>query len=363
MLKKEDMGKVQTINHCLKAEICPLPPLAAHLPWGEELDKILSLTSGGKLDDLLNPVLFAPILDLTARPSKKIRGQLVEVTYQLVTPIHLRSRATLASCWVCGHIVELIHAGSLVIDDIQDGSLVRRGRPALHRQYGLPVALNAGNWLYFWPLQLLGDLNLPAEKELALYRAYQRTLLRAHFGQALDVGLRMDRLDQECVRAACYASMELKTGALIALASVMGAVLGGACEKAVAALEQFGHAFGVALQMFDDLGNLSSRRDPGKRFEDLLLRRPSWVWACAAEGLTTKNYEQFMSVVYRLPDAGPLEHWLAKNDLASQARSRAEEHLAGSYEELERHLGAKSIEPLALRRLRALGERIAEAYD
>ena len=358
------MGKVQTINHRLEAEIWPLPPPpAAHLPWGEELDKILSLTSSARLDDLLNPVLFAPIRDLTARPSKKIRGQLVEITYQLVTPIRLRSRAALANCWVCGHIVELIHAGSLVVDDIQDGSFVRRGRPALHRQYGLPVALNAGNWLYFWPLQLLGGLNLPADKELALYRAYQRTLLRAHFGQALDVGVRMDALDRECIRAACYASMELKTGALIALASVMGAVLGSACDKAITALEQFGHAFGVALQMFDDLGNLSSRRDPGKRFEDLLLRRPSWVWACAAESPSKKTYEQFISAVHRLPDAGPLEHWLAENDLASQARSRAHEHLARSYEQLELRLGSKNIEPIAFRRLRALGERVAEAYD
>ena len=357
------MGRVQTINDRLEAEFWPLPRPGAQLPDREELSKILSLRSGGSLDDLLNPVLFAPIRDLMARPSKKIRGQLVEITYELVTPMRLRSPAARANCRVCAQIVELVHAGSLVIDDIQDGSVVRRGRPALHCQYGLPVALNAGNWLYFWPLQLLGDLNLPAEKELALYRAYQRTLLRAHFGQALDVGLRMDALDQEYVRAACYASMELKTGALIALALVMGAVLGGACDKAVAALEQFGHAFGVALQMFDDLGNLSSRRDPGKRFEDLLLRRPSWVWACAAEGLTTKSYEQFMSAVHRLPDAGPLEHWLAKSDLALHARSRAEEHLARSYEQLERHLGSKSIEPMAFRRLRALGERVAEAYD
>ena len=357
------MGKVQTINDRLEAEIWPLPRPGAQLPDREELSKILSLRSGGRLDDLLNPVLFAPIRDLTARPSKKIRGQLVEITYELVTPIRLRSPAARANCRVCAQIVELVHAGSLVIDDIQDGSVVRRGRPALHRQYGLPVALNAGNWLYFWPLQLLSGLNLPAEKELALYRAYHRTLLRAHFGQALDVGLRMDALDQDRVRDTCYASMELKTGALIALASVMGAVLGGACEKAVTALEEFGHAFGVALQMFDDLGNLSSRQDPGKRFEDLLLRRPSWAWACAAESLTKKSYEQFMAAVQRLPDAGPFEQWLAKNDLASQARSRAQEHLARSYEQLRLNLEPKNIEPIAFRRLRALGEKVAEAYD
>jgi geranylgeranyl pyrophosphate synthase len=357
------MGKVQTIDDRLETEILPLPRPDAHLPRAEGLREILSLKAGRAVNDLLNPVLFAPIRDLTDRPSKKIRGQLVEISYQLVTPMRFRSAAVQANCWLCAQIVELVHAGSLVVDDIQDGSVLRRGQPALHRKYGLPVALNAGNWLYFWPLQLLRNLDLPVEKELVLYRAYHRTLLRAHFGQALDVGVHMDTLAQHRVLDVCYASMELKTGALIALASVMGGVLGGASEKAIAALEEFGQAFGVALQMFDDLGNLSGRQDPGKRFEDLGLRRPSWVWACAAEGSTKNNYEQFIAVVKRLPETGPLEQWLAKSDLGSQARSQAQEHLARSYEQLRLNLGSKNIEPIAFQGLRALGERVAEAYD
>jgi hypothetical protein len=52
-------------------------------------------------------------------------------------------------------VVEFIHAGSLVVEDIEDGSRIRRGRVALHVRYGMPVALNAGNWLYFWPFELL----------------------------------------------------------------------------------------------------------------------------------------------------------------------------------------------------------------
>jgi geranylgeranyl pyrophosphate synthase len=297
------------------------------------------------------------------RPSKKIRGQLVEIGYQLVTRVGLRSAAARANCSVCAQVVELVHAGSLVVDDIQDGSVVRRGKPALHRQYGLPVALNAGNWLYFWPLQLIADLRLPPEKELLLYRAYHRTLLRAHFGQALDVGLRVDALDQDCVLDACYASMELKTGALIALGLVMGGILGAAPEKSLAALEDFGHAFGVALQMFDDLGNLHARQDPGKRFEDLILRRPSWVWACAAESSSKKDYEQFVAAVQRLPEASALEEWLAISNLALQARLRAQEHLAHSYEQLKLNLGRSHVDPIALQRLRVLGQQLAEAYE
>ncbi len=48
-------------------------------------------------------------------------------------------------------VVELLHAGSLVVDDIEDGSDERRGAPALHHLVGTPLALNTGNWLSSGP--------------------------------------------------------------------------------------------------------------------------------------------------------------------------------------------------------------------
>src|SRR5882724_12857381 len=120
-------------------------------------------------------------------------------------------------------VVELIHAGSLVVDDIEDGSTIRRGKPALHIRYGLSTALNAGNWLYFWPFQLIRALELPNRTALSVYECYHRTLLRAHFGQAMDLGSRVDRLLQTRVPEVCLATMELKTGALMGFAMMLGA--------------------------------------------------------------------------------------------------------------------------------------------
>ena len=45
--------------------------------------------------------------------------------------------------------VEMLHACSLVIDDFEDDSLIRRVQPALHRVIGPARAVNAGNWMYF----------------------------------------------------------------------------------------------------------------------------------------------------------------------------------------------------------------------
>src|SRR5215813_1995113 len=120
--------------------------------------------------------------------------------------------------------------GSLVVDDIEDGSMIRRGKPALHIRYGLPTALNAGNWLYFWPFQLIKALELPNRTALSVYEDYHRTLLRAHVGQAMDLGSGVDRLPQSRVPEVCLATMELKTGALMGFAMVLGAALESRCR-------------------------------------------------------------------------------------------------------------------------------------
>lgn len=52
--------------------------------------------------------------------------------------------------WIepCSYFCELIHNGTLVVDDIEDNSELRRGQPCLHKKYGIDVAINAGNGLF-----------------------------------------------------------------------------------------------------------------------------------------------------------------------------------------------------------------------
>ncbi len=114
------------------------------------------------------------------------------------------------------------------------------------------------------------------------YDRCHRTLLRAHFGQALDLGAKVDTLNQATVAEVCMSSMRLKTGALMGFAALLGGAIAQAPEKLLIVLDDFGRDLGVALQMFDDIGNVIGKCEPSKRFEDLILSRPSWVWATAA---------------------------------------------------------------------------------
>jgi len=290
----------------------------------------------------ISRALCDPIADLLTRPSKGFRGKLVEWGYHLSDHGGEKSSASLESdlkrLEICSQVLEQLHAASLVVDDIEDESLVRRGEPALHRKYGLPIALNAGNWLYFWPWWRVREVtSSDPQLELEIYRLCHEVLIRAHFGQAIDVGTSMDTVAREQVRAVCLSSIELKSGALMALGLQLGARVGGASPLVLNQLAELGFALGTALQMFDDVGNFAG--DGGqamlgpnavKRLEDLRLRRPSWIWAVAAElSESDERYQAFIEAVRALPDEEALSRWSLEMCLVAQARVSASQYLAG----------------------------------
>jgi geranylgeranyl pyrophosphate synthase len=267
-------------------------------------------------------------------------------------------------CRLAAAAIEFIHAGSLIVDDIEDGSKVRRGRPSLHLRFPMPLALNAGNWLYFWPFQILRKLAIPQQQLQQIYESYHRTLLRAHFGQAIDLGSRIDTVAQDQVAALCIAAMRLKTGALMGFAASLGAALTGIPLSLLSILEDFGTNLGVALQMFDDLGNAIGRCEPAKRYEDLMLSHPSWVWASAARCTTPAEYGKFLSAVRKLPDNTSLERWLDEHEIIPRTRQSARAQLELCFDALEARLsgGGRAWSRHAFAQLRDLGEEVAVAY-
>jgi len=326
--------------------------------------ELVGIEHSDAVESALRDALLDPVASLTANPGKRIRAQLVAIAYRLFHDDRAVSLTAAKQCRDCAEVVELIHAGSLIVDDIEDGSAMRRGRPAMHVQYGLPLALNAGNWLYFWPFELLKDAGLAAEQLVSAYERYNRTLLRAHFGQALDLGAKMAQLPQRSVAEVCLAGMTLKTGALMGFAAALGGTVASTSRPVQALLEAFGVDLGVALQMYDDLGNVIGKCDPQKRYEDLSLARPSWVWACAANASDAYGYEGFLDAVAKLPDVARLESWIGAHDLVRIARAGARQQLDRAFERLEQGLRVSRTDWSArtFGELQQLGEEIAVAY-
>jgi geranylgeranyl pyrophosphate synthase len=334
----------------------PIPSMAM-------LDQVIDLKFGAPVDGWLEETLLTPVSDILGRPSKRFRAKLVHLGCLLTSQHSELTDTEDKLCLRFGDLVELLHAGSLVVDDIEDQSQVRRGQPTLHLKYGLPVALNAGNWLYFWPLMLVDTMCLPPEKELWVQRLCHRVMVKLHCGQALDSGVTIDTLPQEEVPGVCLASMELKTGAMIALALSLGSVAAESPVKPLPALDEFGHGFGIALQMFDDIGNLQGQKEPEKRYEDLIDRRPCWVIAFAAQNFSARIYRSFIEAAHLLPDDGPLQNWLAEQEFLGRARRDALKYLERVYQRFENSLGPERHNKAgALEQLRLLGQQVSNSY-
>jgi geranylgeranyl pyrophosphate synthase len=233
--------------------------------------------------------LLGPLREFLSRPGKELRARLCELGFTLGggAPHALPAELPL--------LIEILHAGSLIIDDIEDGSAERRGRPALHHVHGVPIALNAGNWLYFWPQALLASLALPPAERLGAHERIAECLLRCHEGQALDLALRVGELARAEVPQVARALTALKTGELGGLATALGAIAARAPSPRVSALARFGREVGLGLQMLDDLSGVlnGARRD--KAIEDLRLGRVTWVWAWLAEQLDDADYCQHIA--------------------------------------------------------------------
>jgi geranylgeranyl pyrophosphate synthase len=259
---------------------------------------------------LLERALFSPLSKALRRPGKEFRARLAGICWTLAGGEGLAPSEL-------GLIVEALHLGSLIVDDIEDGSECRRGAPCLHQQVGLPLALNAANWLYFWPGTLLSRARFEAGIELGLRRAIDRAVLRCHYGQALDLSVRVGELRQREVEDVVLATTRLKTGSLMELAAELGATAARADAESLAMLAELGSELGVALQMLDDLTGICIERRRDKGREDLALGRPTWVWAWLAKQSDHLSYLRFRSALDAV-HRGEFEPLLLAEQLAEQ---------------------------------------------
>jgi geranylgeranyl diphosphate synthase type I len=149
--------------------------------------------------------------------------------------------------------IELLHNFSLIHDDIQDNSPVRRGQPAVWVRWGEAQAINAGDALFtlahLAPHRLLARGVEPALALRALGE-FDRTCLRLTQGQYFDMSFER----RERVSVAEYLDMiEAKTAVLIAASARLGALLAGGDEARADHFGRYGRSVGLAFQIQDDL--------------------------------------------------------------------------------------------------------------
>ena len=234
--------------------------------------------------------LYRPVNHIVQSSGKRLRAELVELSFRLAGGKGEVSNDLL-------EFVELLHAGSLVIDDIEDGSHMRRGQPTLHRVFGTPLAINTGNWMYFSALEKLQNLPLAPTQPAQVMGETLSTIRRCHEGQALDIAAKIVELDRLHVYPTVLAITKFKTGGVTALAAKLGAVLAGASTERQAAFHSFGMQLGISLQIQNDFSELKSGCVAGGRTDDLRNSRVTWPWAWASRLRSPRRFVELQCLM------------------------------------------------------------------
>jgi heptaprenyl diphosphate synthase len=170
---------------------------------------------------------------------KRVRASLALLTARLggqYNPQHVTAVAT---------SIEMIHAASLVHDDLIDDADVRRGRVTVHQKWGSNVALMLGDYLFALAAGQMAEVGDPRIMRV-LARSVQH-ICEAELSPVTDVDPLEEALNQY------YAKIGGKTASLFESAAEAGMIAGGGTDEQIEALRQFGYEVGLAFQIVDDV--------------------------------------------------------------------------------------------------------------
>jgi geranylgeranyl diphosphate synthase type I len=207
--------------------------------------------------------------------------------------------------------IELIHNFSLVHDDIQDGSDLRRGRLTVWKKWGMPQAINAGDALFILAHMALLEAKEAFPLEIALQAGtiVNDACLALSSGQFMDISYekRTDLVTEDY-----WPMISGKTAALLSACTQVGASLAGADESAQENYRCFGHYLGLAFQVQDDyLGIWGDSALTGKSTEsDLVAGKKSLpvLFGLSKNGAFAKRWAEGS---IHFDEVGPLSEQLA----------------------------------------------------
>ncbi|KAI9812920.1 MAG: geranylgeranyl pyrophosphate synthetase [Pycnora praestabilis] len=185
-------------------------------------------------------ILFGPYDYMFGHPGKDVRAQ-------LIAAFNVWLKVPEESLVVITRVVGMLHTASLLVDDVEDSSILRRGVPVAHSIFGTAQTINSANYVYFVALRELQKLNNPKAIDI-----YTEELLNLHRGQGMDLFWR-DTLT--CPSEDDYLEMVgNKTGGLFRLAVKLMQAESSSNKDCVPLV----NAIGLIFQIRDDYLNLSS---------------------------------------------------------------------------------------------------------
>jgi geranylgeranyl pyrophosphate synthase len=193
--------------------------------------------------------------------------------------------------------IEIFHKASLVHDDIEDDDAMRYGRPTLHRERGVPSALNAGDYLLGAGYRIVTALpGVAAEMLPDLLAILADAHVRLARGQGAELWWR-DAADRQLSPSEALTIYGLKTSPAFEAAVAMGIRLAGIQPAETAAIDRYALHVGTGFQILNDLKDWGGDLENDRRAAgDLLGGRPTVLWALANESLDPGDADRLRTI-------------------------------------------------------------------
>ncbi|MEE3003058.1 MAG: polyprenyl synthetase family protein [Pseudomonadota bacterium] len=203
-------------------------------------------------------------------------------------------------------IVEMIHAATLMHDDVIDNSSKRRSKATANFIWDNKFSILAGDYIYAHSFQKMTELNsLKIFDILAAVTAYivEGEIIQLKQNQDISVTL-----------ADYLQVIDRKTAKLFSVSSQLGAVVAGESLQVIQTMEKFGHYFGLAYQMINDILDYTDNiKITGKEYaEDLLEGKPTLPLIKAYECSNTEDRSTLKAAFENNPDISLVEPIIAK---------------------------------------------------
>jgi len=219
---------------------------------------------GKDVNALALDTLLDPLKDILSRGGKRWRPLLMTLVCEALGG---------GDCAIAlSPLVEFCHNASLIHDDIEDESDKRRGKPAIHKIYGVDTAINSGTFLYFLSSACI-EACAP-ESRGDIYRLWAECMRRLHLGQATDIFWHRNisfvpGIDEY------YVMCSMKTGSLARFSAELGAYTAGAGGEAARQLGEAAEKLGIGFQILDDVKNLTTGIPGKNRGDDIVEGKKS----------------------------------------------------------------------------------------
>jgi octaprenyl-diphosphate synthase len=224
-----------------------------------------------------------------------------------------------------GTVVEMIHAATLIHDDVIDDAAIRRGRPSANTRWGARACVLAGDWLYMQAFSIaLRQRHFAILDELI---RLTETMVAGELRQqemAGTVVTRQQHLDL----------IEAKTARLFAVCCKLGALSLGRTAEA-ATLEQFGRELGIAFQMVDDILDFTASVDllgkpVGNDLREGKMTLPALYAYERADRSQRERMELVMREGYATVGLAEIRELLAATGALERAMTEARGHAAAA---------------------------------